>query len=719
MATPKLKIGGASDTLRQSLSTKGPMPTGKVRLKGINGKTIQPKTKAPAPAAPADDSKTAEASSAAEAAAAAEAQAAAEAAAAAEAERQAQEEYERQMEEYNRQMEEYNRQMAEYQAAQEAASAEAAEPAPEAESTPEPEAAPAPAPEASEEDAQQTVAAAQALAAEAPAPKAAPGKLRAAKPIGKAGALVASKPKTAGSKLGAGAPAGAAPKKKKKAAPAPTDAAEGEELPPEEELSEEEEAAAAARDAYLTQLKKSAEATPVWKKLPFIIGVGVLVLGGIGCTWYVMTENAKQERVKKHRAYIEKLLRRAQSINQKGVETLEEAKAKGVDITCTRKDAKALMEVIVDPFAKSETGTPLYGRDPIKTVGYNSCLLLGLASEADPEICKYIFDTVGKKCDKIESGLFRWLLQRIAVSGNNDVNTYLRKLAEDVSAKPDWPTKNKSLAAVWECIGMRVGQNDVPEIIALLSDEKTDGQLANTLCICLDNILRMMDDSQASAKAAIGDQMFAGLPEKLRRNCSTTMAKACSAKALEFYKNELKDKSTWKKGVGLTFVSYWGDDNILDYVLELKEAAKGDAQLEQLITQVIATVFRQNRERSDADAEKLLKMCCEEPFANTAALQDLINKTDPDSTLYIGPGAELDKLTEQRKTLEKVRKEKLVIIKNLSSLRDYKWVMNLLDRYSKDADEDVKYAANHAKEQVNKNTAEELEARELYKSRNN
>ena len=710
MATPKLKIGGASDALRQSLSTKGTLPTGKVRLKGINGKTIQPKVKAPAEPAPAPAEEavdTAAAEAAAAAAAEAQAAAEAEAAAAAEAERQAQEEYERQMEEYNRQMEEYNRQMAEYQAAQEA---EAAAAAAEAEPAPEPEPA-APAPEASEQDAQQTVAAARALADAAPAPKPA-GKLRAAKPVGKAGALVASKPKAAGV-----SPLGAAPKKKKKAAPKP-EPAEGEEMPPEEELSAEEEAAAAARDAYLTQLQKSAEATPVWKKVPFMIGVGVLVLGAIGCTWYVMTENAKQERIKAHRAYIDKLIRRAQEINQKGVEDLAGAKAKGVDVTCSRKDAKALMEVIVDPFVKSETGTPLYGRDPIKTVCYNSCLLLGIAAEEDPEICKYIFDIAGKKCDKIESGLFRWLLQRIAIAGNNDVNTHLRKLAETVNAKPDWATKNKCLAAVWECIGMRVGQNDVPEIIALLSDEKTDGQLANTLCICLDNILRMMDDSQTAAKASIGDQMFDGLPEKLRRNCSTTMAKACSTKALDFYKNELKDKGTWKKGVGLTFISYWGDDSILDYVLELQESAKGDAALEQLMTQVIATVFRQNRERTDDAAEKLLKMFCSDPFADTAALQDLINKTDPDSTLYIGPGAELDKLMEKRTELEKIRKEKLSIIKNLSSLRDYKWVMNLLNRYSSDKDEDVKYAATHAKEQVEKNTAEEMKARDVYKSRN-
>lgn len=694
MATPKLKTNAAPVAPRRSLVSSGSAPATRVKLKGSDGKAIQPKAKPAAPAAekaPAPEVKVDTAATEAAAAAAAEAEAAQAAEAAAEAEaakaaeeeaaRRAQAEYERQMEEYNRQMEEYNRQMAEYQAAQ--AAAEAAATA-EAES---PEAA-----AAVEQAAAETVEAAQELEAAAPAPEA---KVKSSRPAGKTGALVSGKPAgTAGPK-----------KKKKKAAPA---------LTPEEEAAEAE---AAARDAYLAELERQASAVPVWKKLPFIVGCGVLLIAAGVCTWYVINENAKQERIEQHRAYIKTLLLRAQDINQKGVDTLADAKAKGVDVTCTRKDAKALMDVIVDPFVKSETGSNLYGRDPIKTVGYTSCLLLGLAAENDPEICKYIFDIVGKKCDKIDSGLFRWLMQRIAVAGNNEVNVHLRKLAADVDAKPQWAGKTKALSAVWECIGLRVGKSDVPELIALLSNENTDKQLANTLSICLDNILRMMDDSEKAEKASIGNQIFDGLNEKLRGDCSTIMAKACSDKALAHYKSELSDKSKWNN-VNLTFISYWGDDEILDYVLELQEMAKGSQDHEDDIKLVISTIFRQNRERSDADAEKILKMFCEAPFADTSKVQDLINKSDPDSTLFIGEGPELDKIKEERKKLEQARKDKLSIIKNLASLRDFKWVVNLLNRYSKDADDDVALAAKHALDKVKENTAADMEARETYKSRN-
>ena len=684
MATPKLKINAAPSAPRRSLVSSGTAPASRVKLKGSDGKAIQPKAKSAAPAAetptPKAEEAAVKAAAEAETKAAAEAQAAAEAANAAEEEaaRKAQEEYERQMEEYNRQMEEYNRQMAEYQAAQAAAEAEAA--------TPENAAV-------TEQSAAETVEAAQELTEEAPTPAA---KIKSSKPAGKTGALVSGKTKPSGTP---------APKKKKKAAP---------KLTPEEEAAEAE---AAARDAYLAELERQANATPVWKKLPFIVGVGVLVLAAGCCTWYVLNENAKQERVQQHRDYIKSVLLRAQDINQKGVDTLADAKAKGVDVTCSRKDAKALMEVIVDPFVKSETGSNLYGPDPIKTVGYTSCLLLGLAAESDAEICKYIFDIVSKKCDKIDSGLFRWLLQRIAVAGNNEVNVHLRKLAEAVNAKPNWATKTKALAAVWECIGLRIGKNDVPELISILSDEKTDKQLANTLSICLDNVLRMMDDSEKAEKVSIGNQIFDGLSEKLRGDCCTIMAKACSDKALAHYKSELSDLSGWNN-TNLTFISYWGDDDILDYVLELQQKAKGSADHEADIKLVISTIFRQNRERSDADAEKILKLFCEQPFADTSKVQDLINKSDPDSSLFIGEGPELEKIKAERETLEKSRKDKLSIIKNLASLRDFKWVTNLLERYGKDADSDVALAAKQAMEQVQKNTAAEMEARETYKSRN-
>lgn len=679
MATPKLKTNAAPTAPRRSLVSSGTAPATRVKLKGSDGKAIQPKTKPAAEKAPTPEVKvdTAAAEVAAAKAAEAEAAAAAQKAAEEEAARQAQAEYERQMEEYNRQMEEYNRQMAEYQAAQAAATAEAESP----------EAA-----AAAEQAAAETVEAAQELEAAEPVPAA---KVKSSRPAGKTGALVAGKTTgTAGPK-----------KKKKKAAPA---------LTPEEEAAEAE---AAARDAYLAELERQASAVPVWKKIPFIVGCGVLLIAAGVCTWYVINENAKQERIEQHRAYIKTLLLRAQDINQKGVDTLADAKAKGVDVTCTRKDAKALMDVIVDPFVKSETGSNLYGKDPIKTVGYTSCMLLGLAAESDPEICKYIFDIVGKKCDKIDSGLFRWLMQRIAVAGNNEVNVHLRKLAADVDAKPQWAGKTKALAAVWECIGLRVGKNDVPELIALLSNENTDKQLANTLSICLDNILRMMDDSEKAEKASIGNQIFDGLSEKLRGDCCTVMAKACSDKALAHYKSELSDKSKWNN-VNLSFISYWGDDEILDYVLELQEMAKGSKDHEDDVKLVISTIFRQNRERSDADAEKILNLFCEAPFADTSKVQDLINKSDPDSTLFIGEGPELEKIKEERKKLEQSRKDKLSIIKNLASLRDFKWVINLLNRYSKDADDDVALAAKHALDKVKENTAADMEARETYKSRN-
>ncbi len=679
MATPKLKTNAALTAPRRSLVSSGTAPATRVKLKGSDGKAIQPKTKPAAEKAPTPEVKvdTAAAEVAAAKAAEAEAAAAAQKAAEEEAARQAQAEYERQMEEYNRQMEEYNRQMAEYQAAQAAATAEAESP----------EAA-----AAVEQVAAETVEAAKELDAVEPVPAA---KVKSSRPAGKTGALVAGKTAgTAGPK-----------KKKKKAAPA---------LTPEEEAAEAE---AAARDAYLAELERQASAVPVWKKIPFIVGCGVLLIAAGVCTWYVINENAKQERIEQHRAYIKTLLLRAQDINQKGVDTLADAKAKGVDVTCTRKDAKALMDVIVDPFVKSETGSNLYGKDPIKTVGYTSCMLLGLAAESDPEICKYIFDIVGKKCDKIDSGLFRWLMQRIAVAGNNEVNVHLRKLAADVDAKPQWAGKTKALAAVWECIGLRVGKNDVPELIALLSNENTDKQLANTLSICLDNILRMMDDSEKAEKASIGNQIFDGLSEKLRGDCCTVMAKACSDKALAHYKSELSDKSKWNN-VNLSFISYWGDDEILDYVLELQEMAKGSKDHEDDVKLVISTIFRQNRERSDADAEKILNLFCEAPFADTSKVQDLINKSDPDSTLFIGEGPELEKIKEERKKLEQSRKDKLSIIKNLASLRDFKWVINLLNRYSKDADDDVALAAKHALDKVKENTAADMEARETYKSRN-
>ena len=208
-------------------------------------------------------------------------------------------EYERQMEEYNRQMEEYNRQMAELQATEAAAAPEAEE-------------APAEAPE-------------EALIPDnmdevfADAPEAEP-----------------------------------------EAAEEPEEEEEYTEED-EEEVPTMTEEEMLARDAYLTQLQAEANQVPFWKTVPFMVGVGVLVVMAGVSTWYVMEQNARTARIEAHRDYIKKLLRRAEAINRQGIETTADAKAKNVDVSCSLKDSKALLEVVVNPFVKSESGTALYG----------------------------------------------------------------------------------------------------------------------------------------------------------------------------------------------------------------------------------------------------------------------------------------------------------------------------------------------------------------------
>lgn len=696
MATPKLKTASAPAAPARLLRPSGTAPAKQVTLKSATGKTITPKTAAPAEpktAAPKNPKTTApaptpapvaepqvdEAAIAAAAQAEAEAKAAAEAQAAAEAEaaRLAQEEYERQMEEYNRQMEEYNRQMAAMQAAEEqAAAADGATEAPA---------------EAAADDASEAAAAAQTMveeeAPDAPTPT---EKLRAAK---------GSKPKSNISVAGA-------KKKKKPAASASKSTTD---------MSEDE---AAQREAYMQALAEESQQVPFWKNKLFIGGAAALVVTIGVCTTLVVQKQAENARIQAHIDYTNSLLKRAQEINMKAVENLADAAKKNVDVTCTMADAKALMEVVIDPFVKGENGKPRYGARA-EGVAQNACLLLGLAAEKDDAIRDMIFDSLGKNCNKIKPTLFTWLLQRIAISNAKGVNSSLKKLAQVVqdkkTAKP-WMQKSTVLASIWECIGLRVSPADAPEIIALLKSDITDNKLAGNLCICLDNILSMMDDEEAKAK--LGDDIFTGIPEKLRKNTAivTSLARACSPKALEFYKSQLESEK-WK-GAPSVFIGAWGNDDILDFVLEQKEANKDDAKIQDRINSVIGTILSQNRERSVETADKLLALYFDEPFADTSGIQDIINKTDSMSTLYIGDDhPDLPKLQEQLKTLEKQRGQKKQLITVLATLHDHDWVIALLDRFVADKDEDIKFAAEQAKEKARNNAVKDAQMRDSYKSR--
>ena len=684
MATPKLKTAGAPAAPTRLLRPSGAAPAKQIKLKSATGKTIEPK-KAPTPkpvaSTPAPEEEAITPQPVAEVApepieetpvtpvpeiiAAEEtpveeapAETAAETADAdAEALRLAQEEYERQMEEYNRQMEEYNRQMAALQAAEAAAAPEAAEESP---ADPAPEAEPATAP------AKKKKKPAAAPATEAPAAEA---------------------------DTAAPAPA----KKKKKAAPA---------------LSEEEMAEVQAR---LAEEQKQ----PIWKTVPFMVGCGLLVVTIGICTTMVVQKQAEDARIQAHIDYTNSLLRRAQEINMKQVESMADANKKGVDVTCTMEDAKALMEVVVDPFVKGENGKPRYGARA-EGVAQNACLLLGLAAEQNEAIRDMIFDTMGKKCNIIKPGLFHWLLQRVAISDAKGVNASLKKLskvvAEKQTAKP-WNQKTQYLANIWECIGLRVTESDVKEIIDLLKSDIADNTLAGNLCICLDNILTMMDDE--AAKAKVGDEIFNTMPEKLRDNTAIagTLGRACSTAALAFYKKELESSKNWS-GAGVVFIGCWGNDDILDYVLEQKNANSDNPKALSNIEGTIGTILKQDRPRSQAMADKLLSLCFENPYGDTSGLQAIIFKTDPDSVEYIGDSnPELETLKARQKELENLRKQKERIIKVLATLSDHEWVLNTLNKYKADKDENIQYEAGQALEKVHANAINAAKTREGYKAR--
>ncbi len=755
-ATPLQPNNSGATPRRVTLRTSGPVPKTKVRLLGSNGKAIESQ-KAPAPAEePAPVAEEAVVDDAA-------------LKAAEEADRLAQEEYERQMAEYEKQMEEYNRQMAEYEAAEEARKAAEAEEARLAEEARQAKLAAA---SAAAAEAAAELAASEA-AAPAPAPKAAAAKpkLTVAKPAGLKPSGINLKP--AGARAAAPEPT-PTPEPAETATPEPAETAipeaEAEPTPAEEqtaarpaakaaprislpkagatpkaagkakakaktapaaeggeELSEEE---LAAHEAYLESLQKQAEAPKIWKTPMFkygCIAFGVM-LAGLGVLAFL--NNQKNKAIEEHRNYINQYLTIAQNLNQQGIETLADVKARNVKFSCPPEAAKDLLDLVVDPFVKRADGKNRFGANP-EGVAQNACLVLAIAAEQNPEIDKLIFATLGEKCDKMKPSLFSWLLQRMSISNIKGVKGKLKKLAKTVADKPKWKQKTAVLSSVWSCIGLRVSPKDVDDIIALLKDDATEDQLTKTLCICLSNVTDMMD--AGAERSAVADEIFEKAPEKQRERLIDSLAKAASPKALAFYKQELEDDATWSNdgqlrfANALRFCASYGDDEIIDYLLSLKKKAGDDkAAQARAVDSAIQTAFVQNRERSDEDAQRLIGLIFDKITEDTSEWENIIAKTDPDSADFVCPGmskAEYEKapaykeLMERKADLEKCRVQKNQLITSLATLRDFKWVTNMLQTYANDGDYDISSKAKAALDRVKKNTAAHVQLQSRYSAR--
>lgn len=722
MAAPILKTTSVNAP-RRVLRPSGVIPATKPKLKGADGKTIRPKApKSEAAPATAEESVADPAAEEAAKAAAEEAQRAraeAEARAAEEAAaKAAQDEYERKMEEYNRQMEEYNRQIAALQAEEMARAAAAAAETAAATAVAAPVAA---ASVSAESAASAPHEAHQNAVKSAPKPALKPAGAKSA-PKGASkltGTAHATTSKSA-SRLAKKAPTKAAAEPS-----APVNVVEDDEVVTGQEYAEPEmsEAELSARDAMLTAMQLEAARPPVWKRPMFYVGVGSLaVLIGV-CSTLIIQDRAEKAAVKAYETKVNFVLKRAEEINKKGIETLADAQTKNVDIACSTEDARCLLSIVVNPFVKNGRGTNLLGGNP-EGVAQQACLLLGIASEKYPEIDKMIFDTLTEECNNstFKPGLFRWLVQRMTISNNKGINKKLKKLAR-AAAKKDlikgsestkWKKKGEVLAAIWEAIGLRVTTKDIPEIIELLKDESCDGQLASALSNCLDNVVIFIEDP--AEKAKVGDQIFDALPKNLRSNMAGTLARSCSPKALEYYKERAQDPKNWKSDA-IFFGNYYSDD-IIPFLLELKSKADGDPKKEQIVDRCINSVIAQNRPRTIEEADKLLALAFDKINEDTSDWSDVIDKTDPDGVNFVGEDSpEYASLKERQQVLEQCRKQKMTLINALACMHNHEWVVNLLEKYQKDADSDISSEATRARKKVDENTANDKAMRAGYKAR--
>lgn len=463
------------------------------------------------------------------------------------------------------------------------------------------------------------------------------------------------------------------------------------------EMTEEE---LNARDAYISMLQQQAAATPLHKRPIFYVCLGILGALAVGCTIYVINANENARIANEQHERSEGLKKRSMRLERDA----QLSKGKKLDVKCSVDDAKFMLDLIVNPSMRDAKGKVLLGNAPVDGA-LAFCPLLAYAATNNPEIEKMVFNTLSEQCTVISERIIQKLLGDISVATTGDANRKLndkfRKLASKVSSNKAWKdkgTKNKVLSHIWNAMVLRLTESDIDEIIKLLGDEDTDASLAGTLNNSLDTILSKIDDP--ARKAEIGDRVFDALKEEHRDQLKRSLARCCSQKALAYYKERMKDKKNWAKD--LVFFGFWGDDSQLAYIGELKKEAAGEPKYERLVSNAIGTVFAQNRERNSQEAMQLLQVCFGNPFPDTSRGQELINKIEGVNALPEGSPGRLE-AEKQFKQIEEDRKTKIAILNTLAGMHDHPWVLELLDRYSKDPDAEISRRAKSITKKVKEN----------------
>ncbi|MBQ9094872.1 MAG: hypothetical protein IJY53_00875, partial [Akkermansia sp.] len=435
----------------------------------------------------------------------------------------------------------------------------------------------------------------------------------------------------------------------------------------EQEAPQMTDAEIEQQNAYYELLQAEANKTPFHKKPIFFVACGVLLVGAIAAILTVQSSEDAVAAIDAKRKAAASVLNRAIEINQKEVFTMEDAKAKGVNIKCSKQDAELLLHVIINHDERDENGL-CWGPDTVGTA-MNACVLLGIASEQSADICNMVFKTLADNATKMHPELLDELLDRLTKTNIKGLNKKLNALAKPLNPKDDASV----LTVIWTYKERLATKKDVDKVLDIIKLKDVDADLNNAMRAYMLSLFKKMDKMED--RQAIGKQIWDIVKDdedKLgTQNIMRMLAFSCTPEALEYYKGKMADTKNWKK-YGY-FIGNWQEDEIAAYInKELAPMCGDDEKLSNTVDSMLMKVLTQDRPRSVEDAKALLNLAYDDFWTDTSGMQDALIKLDEnpdDATLQ----AEYDKL-------DRVFRQKEKVIKNLANCKEYHdWVDAILN----------------------------------------
>ncbi|MBR7109539.1 MAG: hypothetical protein IKC90_05830, partial [Akkermansia sp.] len=193
------------------------------------------------------------------------------------------------------------------------------------------------------------------------------------------------------------------------------------------------------------------------------------------------------------------------------------------------------------------------------------------------------------------------------------------------------------------------------------------------VCAYTFELIKNIDSAEEKAKFSklIWDTVKGDEDRLGNQSIMRMLAFSCTPEALEYYKGKMSDTKNWKKYA--FFFGSWQNDDIAAYLCELRsQCAPNDEKYVKIIDITLIRVFTQDRERSVEEAMQFLATVYDDFFADTTALQELIEKDETRT-----PEEE-----KEYQRLEQVVKRQTQVVESLGNYCKayYDWVDAVLNK---------------------------------------